>query len=52
MHVEARATTETVVWTETLMVRPTTGQARAFANQLKERCLDINTQTYQQQHVF
>ena len=43
MPVETRATAETVVWTETLMVRPTTGQPRAFSNQPKERCLGINT---------
>ena len=43
MPVEARATAGIVAWTETLMVRPTTGQPRAFSNQPKERRLGINT---------
>ena len=33
MRAEARATAETVVWTEALMVRPTTRQPRAFSSQ-------------------
>jgi hypothetical protein len=33
MRAEARATAETIVWTETLMVRPTPGQPRAFSSQ-------------------
>jgi hypothetical protein len=52
MRAEARATAETVVWTETLMVRPTTGQPRAFSNQPKGHRLGINTQAHQQQRVF
>ena len=42
MPVETRATAETGVWTETLMVRPTTGQPRAFSNQPKGRRLGIS----------
>jgi hypothetical protein len=52
MPAEARATTATVVWTETLMVRPTTGQPRVFSDQPKDRRLGINTYTHQQQRVF
>jgi hypothetical protein len=52
MPVEMRATAGIVAWTETLMVRPTTGQPHAFSRQPKERRLGINTYTHQQQPVF
>ena len=43
MPVDTRATAGIVAWTETLMARPTTGQPRAFSNQLKGRSIGINT---------